>query len=190
MFRLLAFVFLASNLVAPVAQCFYVDKIIVYTRYDSQYLIRRQNAIVPPGKLLGQKDVDCLGNELRRTGLFASLQIRLLRRTADTRTIEVTAKYRPDFRTLLIGEIVLKDLPEVNEILFLRLLADNGIKIGDRLMDHYFVSLEEKIAYCMRRSLPADRQTEYGGVPWITFEVTATRTVRIIVTPVFGGCAP
>ena len=170
------------------SESFYVDKVIVLSTYDSRYIFRRENAILPPDRLVREADVICFSNELRASGLFHNVRVQPIKRTEDTRSLRLTVTYRRGIERLTIKQVTLVGLPEVDEVKFLAKLNEKGVKPGTLLLTFYYESLEQKINESLRDSLPPNLVNRYQGSAWIAVRPAGAMMVRLIVSPKYEGC--
>ena len=188
MLRMCVCLVLLVSSVQSKSQRFYVDKVVVYGRYDARYIFRRENVILPPDKLVTQNDVACFLRELKGSGLIKDLRTRVLQRTADTRTLILRASYHPEIKSFVISEIMLDGLPEIDEAKFRERLNEKGLRPGVPLLKYYYAGLEERINRSLREALPLTLVDQYQGSAWITIRPAGPKKVKLIVSSVYPGC--
>jgi len=170
---------------------FYVKDVEVVTTYDARYVLRRTNQIFSSDKPSQQNDIDCLVRELKATGIFADVQARVTPIQNETfRKVLITTKYAPGINEFTIGEIVLTDLPEVNNARFQQELAHRGIKSNTPLLKYSFTKLEETISEVLRSVYPNNDEKAAVGLAWVTIRADGVKRVKVIVSPAYLGCAP
>jgi hypothetical protein len=169
-------------------QPFYVDKVVVYGRYDTSYILRRENAILPPDELVTQTQIQCFLSELKASGLFKKLRAKTVRNRSNRRTLELTATYKTDVKTLNISDIILEDFHEIDETRFREVLESNGLTSGVPLLKHFYARLEQKINESLRSALSPELREKYQGTAWISIRPDGSRKVKLVVRPTYSGC--
>ena len=168
---------------------FYVERVDVMTKYDSRYILWYANQILPPDKLVRKRDVDCLIDELKATGLFRDIKADLIQTGPDTRKLELVTDYQTQIESFVISEIVLDRLPEADEARFRTALKNHGVTLGLPVLTYYYRGLEERINRAMREALPMKLVKEDMGTAWITIRPAGLKKLRLIVSPDYSRCS-
>jgi len=175
-------------LISPlrVDSAFYVDRAEVYSDYGSIYILRLANQLVPPDKLVGRREVNCLISEVKKTGLFTSVRARTIRKKReDTRTLIVTARVTPKYRSIVISEIELVGFTNVDKSRFNQALLRNDTGVGKPLGRHTLNEVMEKITKALREISPDGNDLE---LPWTGLTRVGSGQVKLTVSPAYHGC--
>lgn len=172
------------------SQTFYVKDVEVLTTYDARYVLRRTNQMFSSDRPIQQNDIDCFVRELKATGIFADVQARVTPiQNENFRKVLITTKYAPGIHEFTISEIVLVDLPELNNARFQQELASRGIKSNTPLLKYSFTELEETIGMVVRGVYPKSDEKAAVGLAWVTIRADGVKRVKLIVSPAYLGCA-
>jgi hypothetical protein len=168
---------------------FYVKRVEVLSEHDPTYVHRFSHAILPPDKLVDERDIACLTDEIRSTDLYSQVNTRLVRKAPDVRILVLTLIDKPGVDAYVIGGIELGGgLSEVNEARFQAELKSRDVLTRTRLFAHSMVSIEESIGAALRKSLPVDVARQAEGLPWLKIRPTGGAGVKIIVSDAYEGC--
>jgi hypothetical protein len=170
------------------SKTFYVEIVDVSAKYNATYILRYSHAIVPPDKLVTERDVSCLVSELKASGLFTDVQAKLMQKSRNTSKLLLTTTNQYQIKRFVISEITLDELPEVDNAKFQTKLNEKGIKPGTPLLKFYYETLEEKINEALREALPPNLVKDNMGSAWITIRPAGKRKVRLIVSPSYTRC--
>jgi hypothetical protein len=167
---------------------FYVESIEAQTTYDSRYIFERASRIVPPEKLVGMNDIQCLVTELKASGIFEDVKAEVTVTGSNTRKLLLSCRYRSDIDRFVISEIVLDGVPYADKAKFRTELNRRGVKAGVPFIKYYFRSLEEKINKAFRVSLPKDMASKFSGWTSITIRPAEAGKIKVTVSQESGSC--
>lgn len=167
---------------------FYVRDVDVLTEYDSRYVLERVGLIIPPEKSVEQKDIDCLVNELKASGIFEDVKVELTPAAGGERKLTLTCVYPGRIRAITISKVEIEGIPEADKAKFGAGLSKRGVVPGTPLMKYYFRSLEERINAALRASLPDKMAADFSGSAWLTIRPDGKEKVKLIVSPGYAGC--
>jgi hypothetical protein len=179
-------IFLANPQSEPSA--FYVERVEAQTKYDSTYILERAGVILPPDKMVGVSDVECLVNELKASGIFADVRARLIPTGPRTRRLVLTCVYSPKVQRFTIEGVALDNLPDVDVRKFKSALQKRDLTPGTHLMTYFFRSLEDRVNAAFGEALPEVLARDYSGRTWITIRPVSRNRVRLVVSADFTGC--
>src|SRR5712692_10026220 len=107
---------------------FYVESIEAQTIYDSRYIFERASRIVPPEKLVGMNDIQCLVTELKASGIFEDVKAEVTVTGPNTRKLLLSCRYRSHVDRFVISEIALDGFSYVDKSRFEKELDKRGVK--------------------------------------------------------------
>ena len=165
---------------------FYVGRAEVYSDYGSIYILRLANQLVPPDKLVGRSEINCLLSEVKKTGLFTSVRALTIRKEGkDTRTLIVMARVIPKYRNIVISEIELVGFANVDKSRFNQALLRNDAGVGKPLGRLSLNEVMERITKALEETSPDGNDQE---LPWIGLIRLASGQVKLTVSPAYHGC--
>ncbi len=188
MLNLLMFLIISLTPAQFDSSSFHVESIEAQTIYDSRYIFERASRIVPPEKLVGMNDIQCLVSELKASGIFEDVRADVTVTGPNTRKLFLSCRYRSDIDRFVISEIVLDGFPYVDKAKFRMELNKRGVKAGAPFIKYYFRSLEQKINRAFRVSLPKDMANNFSGWTLITIRPAEAGKIRVIVSQESRSC--
>jgi len=157
---------------------FIVQRVEVYAKFDSSYILALANARLPPNKRVTEADVQCLLNEIRDSGLFENVKAKW-NNEAGVRRLSLYCTSKRGRPQMSISKFSLHGLPAVNQNEFLKRMREKGVFTGMRLLQFTYDELNDKIDESINQSVPADMADKYRGSAWIEFWTDALGGVEV-----------
>jgi hypothetical protein len=173
---------------AQVSGTFRVERVYVFTEYDSSFVLAVANQVLPPDRAVTQADVECLLANLRASGLFDRVEPKWSHVGESVRTLTLRCHAKRGRRQFVISKVSLIDLPEVDKSVFSTNLADKGLKPGTRLLQLTYDQLNDLVDNSIRDAIPPTLVTKYGGSAWISFAPSGVGRIEIKVFPSKPKC--
>ena len=166
---------------------FYVEQTYVLGERFNGYVHAYANRIMPPDKMVGDREIACLLREMKASGIFTNVRTEVVQTGADTRQLTIILDERKA-RGLMIAAIVLERLPEIDVGVFQAKLRYHGIKPGMPLSKYHYGALAERVNGAMLDSLPQSMDKDEMGIFWFTFRPAGKGRVKLIVSGEYSGC--
>jgi hypothetical protein len=160
-------------------QTFRIERVYVFAQYDSAFVLAVAHAVLRPDRDLSESQVDCLLATLRASGLFERVQTEWSYPESGIRRLTLHCYTRPGRKRFIVSRISLVDLPEVDSKLFLKHLADKGLKPGVTLLQFPYDEMNEIVDESIRSAVPKERISKYQGSAWISFKQTSKGRIEI-----------
>jgi hypothetical protein len=165
-------------------QVFYVSRTEVFDNHNSNYLITHASVLLPPDRLLSEKNILAYVKEMKATGLYPHIDWKLVRtKDADTAVLRIYPRYAADYENLRVAEFVLRGFPSTNKEKFLAFLKKEGLPIGSKLIAFSYSEIVDKIQKAIQNSSNPDPFNGTGEQPWVVLRNIKGKGVRIIISP-------
>ncbi len=173
---------------AAQAPTFVVERVEVHAQYDSSYVLALANAILPPNKTVSQSDVDCLLNELKRSGLFEKIETKWTKKDAGIVRLSLYCTSRPRRNLFTISKFSLISLSDVDENKFLKRMAEKSVFVGTQLTQLTYDELNDLIDEAIQKSVGPDLASKYAGSAWVQFRNEHSGEVEVQIFPERPKC--
>lgn len=137
-----------------------VNRIFVESPYNASIIFEYANAAIPEDQPLEDGAIDCLASELRSTGLFNDVRIKL-RPVADGRKVDVdiTPTWVQQRESFAVEEIVFDGFTGVDEAELLANLRAKGLAPGASLLRHPVQRIQRKVQEAAREVFKFEPKT-------------------------------
>jgi outer membrane protein assembly factor BamA len=162
---------------------FYVERVEVDTEYDARYVRDVTVAIMPPDRLVSERDVTCVIDELKASGIFSSVEVKiLLTKDKDIRRLFIAAKLHSQIESFVINDFVVNGISEVDEEKFRAKLIEYGLNKGDLFWKFPYGELKRKITKAINEAKSKNATQDDEIIPWIAIKADGVEKVRIVVS--------
>lgn len=168
---------------------FFIESVTVFSKYDSAFVLKLSDSVLPPNKEVTEKDVHCLLGALDHSGLFGLITMEWTDAGKGIRRLALHCEPKPGREAFVISTVSLVRLPEVDKVEFMRRMSEKGIKAGTPLIQFTYEQLNAMVDESIRQTVSPERAKEYGGSAWIVFRPDRQGEIEVRVTESSPPCS-
>ena len=166
-----------------------INRVLVTTPYNASIVYEYANASIREDQPVNDGSLECVRSQLRATGLFSDIRIRLKPVGSNKVDVDITPVWSEEKDSFVITEIAMEGINDVRAQPLLRALERKGVKPGARLLKFPLSAIRQRLLESVHEMYAADRETMHEieeQVSDVSFRIVllSPRSVKLVLTTV------
>jgi hypothetical protein len=171
-------------------QRFLVKHVVLEADPNPRFVRRVAEIGIPWSRVTTKNDVDCIKDQLMKTGVFRRIDSRLYQlKESGGYELILTIEYESPNPVYKLGKIDVVGVEGIDYVLFKKLLTSArliGRPLSLKTAD--YAVFEDKLFEVLRKSIADETKREWSKLPWIELKLNGSKEIEIIVMSEFKGC--